>query len=363
MNKLTFVSTFIPYPPDKNGFTENIFHIIQTLKKLYPVSIRYIAFFEQKHDETEKEFRKYVDELIFEKPTSKYFFPVIPLKYKKYKKSEPVFFCDFNAGYYQSLFSGKKILYSADSQAFYRSKRKDLLSKLYFLKFIAEETYLFRKFKKIIFVSDLDVKYTDKRTQGRGIQIPIGYNLERTFSLNKKRFDLVFSGNFNYYPNREAAEFFLNEIFEDIKKQFQNVKICLVGRNPSPLMIDFSINFPSNIIVTGEVNSVEEYLAQSKIYVSPLFSGSGMKNKILQAMAAKLPIVCTPESISGFSNYNSNSVIVCSNQLSLKENLINLLRKNNQQLEKLGQINQEYFNNNYSWTSIVQNYYAKLFNL
>jgi glycosyltransferase involved in cell wall biosynthesis len=365
MYNLTFVSTFIPYPPDKNGFTENIFHIIQTLKKQFPVSIRYIAFYNQKHDETEKEFSKYVDELIFEKPTSKYLFPIIPLKYKKYKDCNMVFFCDFNAGYYHSIFtSDTKILYAADSPAYYRSKRKDLLSKLYFWKFIVEEAFLFKKFKKIIFVSDLDVKYSAKRTQGRGIQIPIGYNHERTYTFKKeKRFDLVFSGNFNYYPNKEAAEFFLNEIFEDVRRHFENITICFVGRHPSPLMIDFAENFPLNIVVTGEVNSVEEYLAQSKIYVSPLLSGSGMKNKILQAMAAKLPIVCTPESISGFSNYNSNSVIVCSNQLSLKENIINLLRKNNKQLEKLGQINQEYFNNNYSWTSIVQNYYVKVFNL
>lgn len=364
MRELTFVSTKIPYPPDKDGFTENIFHIIKTLKKNYQVSIRYYAFCVQKNDETENEFSKYVDELIFKKPISKYIFPFISLKYRNQKRTDIAFFCDFNAGYYQNIFtSDSKILYAADSHAFYRSKRKDLLSKLFYLKFIVEEAFLFRKFNKIIFVSDLDVKYTRKRTRGRGIQIPIGYNLERISTLNEKRFDLVFSGNFNYYPNREAAEFFCNDIFKDIYKQFQDIRICFVGRNPSTTMIDFSKKFPLNIIVTGEVDSVEEYLVQSKIYISPLLSGSGMKNKILQAMAAKLPIVCTLESISGFSNYNVNSVVVSDNNSSLKENLLNLIGASNQQLEKLGQINQDYFNDNYSWTSIIQNYYAQLFNL
>lgn len=363
MNKLTFVSTFIPYPPDKNGFTENIFHIIQTLKKLYPVSIRYIAFIEQKHDETEKEFSKYVDELIFEKPTSKYFFPVIPLKYKKYKKSEPIFFCDFNAGYYQSLFSGKKILYSADSPTFYYSKRKDLKSRIFYWKYMVEETILFPWFKKIIFVSELDVAYSKKRTRNKGIQVPIGYNAERAVLSQQKEYDLIFSGNFNYKPNHEAAELFLLENAEKLITQFPKIKLCFVGRNPSQKMKSFAEEYPENIVVTGEVNSVEEYLGKGRIFISPLRSGSGMKNKILQAMAAQLPVIGTRESLSGFSNYNTESVRVVHNIKSMMEEIEMMYNMPLQRLVHLGKINREYFEERYSWNAVVKNYYSQIFRL
>ncbi|RAI91659.1 glycosyltransferase [Algoriphagus yeomjeoni] len=364
MTKLTFVSTRIPFPPDKDGFTENIFHIIQSLKDQYSVHIRYIFFGKQMGNWEENEFEKHVDELIFEIGYSKYLFPIFPFLINKYENSTPVLFCDFNSGYYQNVIgSDNKILYAADSQAFYRSKRKDVFSKLLFFKFIIEESFLYRKFKNIIFVSDLDVEYTKGRTNGRGIQIPIGYNLSRSFGSTTKKFDLVFSGNFNFFPNKEAAEFFLIEIFEDIKKLFPYIKVCFVGRNPSSLMKKYANNFKLNIVVTGEVDKVEIYLAQSKIYFSPLLSGSGMKNKILQAMASSLPIVCTIESLSGFLDYNRYSVIVSNTQLSLKSSLIEMLNKSDLELEKMGQSNREYINNNYSWSSIVKIHYSNIFNI
>jgi glycosyltransferase involved in cell wall biosynthesis len=363
MHKLTFVSTFIPYPPDKNGFTENIFYIIRTLKEKYQVYIRYIAFFEQKNNETEKEFSKYVDELIFEKPTSKYFFPVIPFKYKKYKECHTVFFCDFNAGYYQSLFLGNKILYSADSPTFYYSKRKDLKSRIFYWKFLVEEIILFPWFKKIIFVSELDAAFSKKRTRNKGIQVPIGYNAERSVLSEQKEYDLIFSGNFNYKPNHEAAELFLLENAEKLITQFPKIKLCFVGRNPSQKMKNFAEKYPENIVVTGEVISVEEYLGKSRIFISPLQSGSGMKNKILQAMAAQLPVIGTTESLSGFSNYNPESVRVVHNIKDMMEEIELMYNMPLQRLEHLGKTNQEYFEERYSWNAVVKNYYSQIFGL
>jgi len=363
MHKLTFVSTFIPYPPDKNGFTENIFHIIQTLKELYPVSIRYIAFVKQNHDETEKEFGKYVDELVFKGPTSKYLFPVIPMKYKKFKECNTIFFCDFNAGYYQKLFSGTKILYSADSPTFYYSKRSDLKSFFFHWKYIVEERILFPWFKNIIFVSELDLAFSKKRARNKGIQVPIGYNAERTVLSPQKEYDLIFSGNFNYKPNHEAAEHFLYENSEKLIMKFPKIKLCFVGRNPSRKMKDFAEKYPKNIIITGEVNSVDEYLGKARIFISPLESGSGMKNKILQAMAAQLLVIGTTESLSGFSNYNPQSVRVVRDIKSMLDEIELMHKMDHEQLSHLGKLNQKYFKERYSWETVVNNYYSRIFGI
>lgn len=362
--QLTFVSTRIPYPPDKDGYTENIFHIIKGLKENYPISVNFIVFRKQNNDTFEKAFEKHVDKLSFKPHISRYLFPLIHLLYKKINVSHSVFFCDFNSGYYQSIFKCKnKILYSADSPTFYYSNREGLKSRLFYFKYIIEESFLYPKFKNVIFVSDLDMQYSKNRTRGRGIQVPIGYNMERVRIYEYKEFDLIFSGNFSYSPNYEAAEHFLQLIYKELRKLYPDIKICFVGRDPSPKMKYFAKMNPKNVIVTGEVESVEEFLGRAKIYCSPLLSGSGMKNKILQAMAAQLPIVATEESMSGFSGFNSKSVLVEQNIKSLLPSLKIMLSKNNEELENLGRVNQAYFKVNYSWKAVLKKHYEQILNL
>ena len=364
MKSLTFVSNNIPYPPDRDGNTENIFHLIKALKEEFSASIKFIVFSKVKDVEAKKKFGHYVDELIFHKPTIKYLYLFYPIFYKIVKETNPIFFCNFNSGYYQKIFnSSNKILYSADSPTFYYSKRKDLKSRIFYWKYMVEETILFQGFKKIIFVSELDVIFSKKRTRSKGIYVPIGYNAERAVLSQQKEYDLIFSGNFNYKPNHEAAEFFLSENAEKLITRFPKIKLCFVGRNPSQRMKNFAKKYPENIVVTGEVNSVEEYLGKSRIFISPLQSGSGMKNKILQAMAAQLPIVCTIESMSGFSKFNSKSVLLAADMKDILDKVVNLSETHSEQLKQLGKLNQEYFVENYSWHSVVTNYYVRIFDL
>lgn len=363
MNKtITFVSTAIPYPPDLNGNTENIFHLIKELKEVFSIEIHFVVYGSCINKIEREKFVKYVDKLEYFKPSSKYLFPLYPFLYRSKKVENPVFFCNFDAGYYQSLFnSNTKILFSADSPTFYYSKRHDFKSKIFYWKYIFEESVLFRNFSKIIFVSDLDASYSQKRTKGNGIQIPIGYSKERVQSKTSPEYDLIFSGNFNYNPNREAAEFFLRENLKDLIEIFPRLKICFVGRHPSFIMTQYSKKFPKNIVVTGEVVAVEEHLAKAKIYFSPLQSGSGMKNKILQAMASRLPIVCTRESLSGFSTPLPTGIQVTDSNKHFFEFLVELLNRSENTLLELGNLNQICFEQNYSWNAIIKNYYSPLF--
>jgi glycosyltransferase involved in cell wall biosynthesis len=135
------------------------------------------------------------------------------------------------------------------------------------------------------------------------------------------------------------------------------LNLYLVGRNPTKKMFALAKEFSPNIVINGEVNSLDEYYKDSKIFVSPLFNGSGMKNKIIQAMAFGLPIIANKESISGIINSN---FIIPESLADWHYEIMKLLQ-NLKLTKKIGDNNREIFNLHYSWDSIIKKYYSKLF--
>ena len=362
MMKIAFISNNIPLPEERNGNTVNIINIIRELKKRN-YTIDFYLFSEDLGRDYSfiKEFKNEVDSLICRRHVSKYAFWVNFFR-KKIKLDCPAFYCNFNTGYYYPLFkSDFSILYAADSVAYQYSKQKGLEAKLRYFKLQIEEKFLYKRFDKTIFVSPQDLEFA-KIPDNRGVYIPIGYRLDNSLSKDViiKEYDLVFSGNYDYPPNMDAFLFFCMSIYPLIIEKYPKIRICFVGRNPSKEMIDFANEHKENIIVTGEVDSIFPFLYRSKIYFSPLRKGSGMKNKILQAMIAKLPIVCTSESITGINEYDINSVFVSDTPEGIANHIIRLLSISMLELKNLGDQNYYTFINSYTWDSVVNNYYTPL---
>ena len=122
--------------------------------------------------------------------------------------------------------------------------------------------------------------------------IPNGVDFEKFHYVRKeKKYDLIFAGNMSYPPNVDAALFLIKSIFPKLLAKFPNLKLCICGANPV-LAIKTLANV--NIDVTGWVDEMPEYYAQSKIFIAPMRLGTGLQNKLLEAMAMKLPCVTSP---------------------------------------------------------------------
>ena len=225
-----------------------------------------------------------------------------------------------------------------------------------------EESFLYKKFNKVIFVSPFDLSFT-KLDENQGVYVPIGYkdSFHPATDYKNKEYDLVFSGSFDYQPNSDAFSYFIRDIFPILIDRKPDLKICFVGRKPSREMEECARQFSNNIIVTGEVDSVEPYLRKSRVYISPLRKGSGMKNKMLQAMISRLPIVCTSESITGIRDFNKSAIIVTDEARLFAQASLNLLSETDVALEQLGKVNYDCFYNSYTWDAVVSNYYVSLF--
>jgi len=115
-----------------------------------------------------------------------------------------------------------------------------------------------------------------------------------------QRKTLIFPAAFRWEPNSVAASFLVNEFFPRLVGAFPDCQLLLAGREPTAEMIRATQRDP-RIVVTGEVPDMRPYLAAATAMVVPLFQGGGTRLKILEAFAARLPVISTAKGAEGLA--------------------------------------------------------------
>jgi glycosyltransferase involved in cell wall biosynthesis len=111
---------------------------------------------------------------------------------------------------------------------------------------------------------------------------------------------LIFCGSFDYFPNREAADLLIGQIFPRIAGVLPQARLTLVGRHPADGMIEAARRDP-RISVTGSVRDPAEHLRHSQICIVPLLRGGGTRLKILEAFASGCPVISTRRGAEGLA--------------------------------------------------------------
>jgi glycosyltransferase involved in cell wall biosynthesis len=133
---------------------------------------------------------------------------------------------------------------------------------------------------------------------------------------------LLFTGDMGTESNIDAAIFLATEVFPAIRRDFPKAELRLVGRNPDPRVRGLT---GPGILVTGAVPDMQMHLRAATIYVAPHFTGSGTRTKLLEAMAAGLPIITTSLGIEGTKVQPGRDLLVADQAVDMIESIQTLL--------------------------------------
>lgn len=156
--------------------------------------------------------------------------------------------------------------------------------------------------------------------------IPNGVNLNE-FSYNEDGRDdnlIVFIGRMGYFHNEEAAVYFATCVFPIVRKRVPDARFLIIGADP-PRRVRQLAKLPG-IEVTGYVPRIQDYLAKATVSVAPMQGGTGIQNKVLEAMASGAPVVATPYALGGIEAVDGEHLLVAEDTEGMAEQVVRLLK-------------------------------------
>ncbi|MGB1002880.1 MAG: glycosyltransferase [Salibacteraceae bacterium] len=152
------------------------------------------------------------------------------------------------------------------------------------------ENSVFNQFDNKTIISANDRELIQHPDKNEITILPNGVDFERFKSNNniEKKYELVFTGNMSYPPNIKAAHYLAIEILPLILKKIPNVKLVIAGADPHASVKNLE---SKNIIVTGWLDNIADAYNEALAFIAPMQIGTGMQNKILEAMAMKVPCI------------------------------------------------------------------------
>ncbi len=163
------------------------------------------------------------------------------------------------------------------------------LYKLEAQRMLTYEEELSTDFDHLTIISEQDKNSFKFEQKNNMVVIPNGID-HNYFQFNagiKKEYDIIFIGNMGYLPNIEAAEYIVHQILPLCPQTF---KVCISGATPAPRVAKLQ---SIQVTIQGWVEDIRGAYSKGKIFVTPMWSGTGQQNKILEAMAMGIPCITT----------------------------------------------------------------------
>ena len=221
------------------------------------------------------------------------------------------------------------------------------------------EKNAFNWFNHTIIISEQDRSHLELSNDDRSSVyiVPNGVDMEyfKPTELNKT-YDLLYCGNMNYPPNIDAALYLVKRILPLLVEKQPNIKLMIAGANPSPKVIKLA---GENVTVTGWVDDIRECYGQAKVFLAPMQTSIGMQNKILEAMAMKIPCITSIMANNAIEAVNGESILLGTSPEEYAAHA-ELLLNNPQTATQLADNGYKLVNQRYSWKH-VSDYLEQIF--
>ena len=210
------------------------------------------------------------------------------------------------------------------------------------------EIEILQKIDGILSLSIDDVqRFAELKIKTKAEVIPV------TIELHDKEDNTYDNNNFfhlgvmNWQPNIEAVDRLI-KLFPTIRKNIPTAELHIAGKHSTEVVKE---NQQSGIFVHGFVEDSRQFSIQTGILVSPILSGSGIRIKLLEAMALGIPCVTTTRGIQGIDYSENNCVIVADNDTKIIHECIRLA-KDKKLREEIGKNARNYIRKNHNIESV-----------
>lgn len=171
---------------------------------------------------------------------------------------------------------------------------------------------------------------------------------------------IMICGNFGINRNAEAAIWFTEEVFPQVRQARPSAEFWIVGTSPGPRVRD--LERVDGVHVTGKVPDVAPYYRQARMVVAPFHHGAGTKLKVLEAMGAGRPVVSTPNGVRGLDVDHGSEVLVAGDPNTFASEVVEVLDDRNV-AGSLAATAYELVADRYSWAGIADGLEASLLEL
>ncbi|HMC98068.1 MAG TPA: glycosyltransferase [Flavobacteriales bacterium] len=153
------------------------------------------------------------------------------------------------------------------------------------------ENLMFDLFDNSVIISAQDRDYIYHPLRDRMVVIPNGVDTGHFVPQRlDAHYDLLFTGNMNYPPNIDSVLFLVHKVLPIVRRKRPNTSLLVSGVDPSASVRDLARLDPL-ISVTGWVRDIRTSYASARIFVAPMQIGTGLQNKLLEAMAMRMPCI------------------------------------------------------------------------
>lgn len=305
-------------------------------------------------------------------PLQKYYYynKGISKEFKNYSSSfDMVFFIPFRLAIYKDSSQAKKNVICFPDSFSLRYKRsvghqkgiKNLIYRYESIKLYKYERQIINSFDSSIFINAEDRDFIHN-TNSKTFIIKNGVNIEpiKNITVSRESRKIVFLGKMDYYPNEITAIHIIENIFPSIKKKFPDTKLYIIGANPTKKLSKYS-NI-DDVIITGKVSRVHDYLDNSSISLAPMVIASGLQNKILEVGVLGIPVITNYLGYSGLDLEIGKDIIVANSNEEIISEIVKLFTDKNY-YDYISSNIRDSVSEKYSWETILDQLNEALINI
>jgi glycosyltransferase involved in cell wall biosynthesis len=213
------------------------------------------------------------------------------------------------------------------------------------------ENAIFNDFDIKTIISEPDRQHIDHPKRNEILIVPNGvdHHYFKPMAADKK-FDLVFTGNMAYPPNVNAAQFLAKEIMPFVWEKLPQAKLLLAGATPDKAVRELAND---RITVSGWLDDIRVAYAGSRVFIAPMRIGTGLQNKLLEAMSMKIPCVTTFLANNALNGQADMDLLVGETARELADAVIELL-SNESKAGEIAESGFRFVNDHYDWKAATK---------